>query len=90
MFNYQLQVVGDEFVTFIDHDDEFYVNLLFDRSIYRPMCTHMGKAHPKLFWSCTFLMFMNLMVLNRGMVGSPEVCSNWQTSKSLNATDHGD
>ena len=26
-----------------DHYDEFYLNLLFDRSIYRPMCTHMGS-----------------------------------------------
>ena len=30
-------------MTSIDHYDNFYVNLLFDRSIYRPMCTHMGK-----------------------------------------------
>ena len=43
MLNYQLQIVGDEFVTSIGHDDQFYMNLLFDRSIYRPMCTHMGK-----------------------------------------------
>ena len=40
MLNNQLQIVGDEFETSICHDDEFYVNLLFDRSIYRPMCTH--------------------------------------------------
>ena len=26
------------------HYDEFYVNLLFDRSIYRPKCTHMGNS----------------------------------------------
>ena len=44
MLNYQLQIVGDEFVTSIGHDDGFYVNLLFDRSIYRTMCTHMGKS----------------------------------------------
>ena len=46
MLNYQLQIVGDEFVTSIGDDDEFYVNLLFDRSIYRPMCTHnhMGNV----------------------------------------------
>ena len=43
MLNYQLQIVGDKFVTSIGHDDEFYVNLIFDRSIYRSMCTHMGK-----------------------------------------------
>ena len=42
MLNYQLQIVGDEFVTSIGHDNDFPVNLLFDRSIYRPMCTHMG------------------------------------------------
>ena len=43
MRNHQLQIVGDEFVTFIGHDDEFYGNLLFDRSISRPMCTHMDN-----------------------------------------------
>ena len=30
-------------MTSIGLSDEFYVNLLFDRSIYRPMCTHMGN-----------------------------------------------
>ena len=44
MLNYQLEIVGDEFVTSIGHSDEFYVNLLFDRSIYRLMCTHMGNS----------------------------------------------
>ena len=44
MLNYQLQIVRDEFKTSIGHDDEFYVNLLFDRSIYRPMFTHMGHT----------------------------------------------
>ena len=34
--------MGEEYVTSIHLYDEFYVNLLFDRSIYRPMCTHMG------------------------------------------------
>ena len=29
-------------MTPIGYDDEFYVNLLFDRSIHRPMWTHMG------------------------------------------------
>ena len=43
MLNYQLEIVGEEFVTTIGHSDEFYMNLLFDCSIYRPMCTHMGK-----------------------------------------------
>ena len=45
MLSYQLEIVGDEFLTSIDYDDEFHVNLLFDRSIYRPMCTHMGNTH---------------------------------------------
>ena len=40
MLNYQLEIVGEEFATSIDHSDKFYVYLLFDRSIYRPMCTH--------------------------------------------------
>ena len=40
----QLEIVGDEFLTTINHIryGEFHVNLVFDRSIYRPMCTHMG------------------------------------------------
>ena len=40
--NYQLEIVGEEFATSIDHSDKFYVNLLFDRSIHRPLCKHMG------------------------------------------------
>ena len=44
MLNFQFEIVlGDEFVTSIDHYDEFHVNLLFDRSIYRPMCTHRDQ-----------------------------------------------
>ena len=43
MLNYQLEIVGEEFVTSIGHSDELFVNLLFDRSFYRPMCRHMGK-----------------------------------------------
>ena len=27
------------------HSVEFYVNLLFDRSVYRPIRTHMGHCH---------------------------------------------
>ena len=42
VLNYQLAIMGYEKVIFIDHYDKFHVNLLFDRSIYRPMCTHMG------------------------------------------------
>ena len=41
MANSRFKIVGDEFQTPIDYYDEFHVNLLFDRSIYRPMCTHM-------------------------------------------------
>ena len=44
MLIYQLEVVGDEFLTSIDHNGEFYVTLLFDRSFYRPMCIHMGNT----------------------------------------------
>ena len=45
MLDYQSKFVGEEFVTSIGHSDEFYVNLLFGRSIYRPMCTHTGNQH---------------------------------------------
>ena len=45
MLNYQFQIMGDEFVTSNGHEDEFNVNLLFDRSIYRPICTHMGHTY---------------------------------------------
>ena len=47
MPNSRFKIVGDEFLTAMDYDDEFHVNLLFDRSIYRPMCTHMGN----LLWN---------------------------------------
>ena len=42
MPNSGFKIVRDEFLTSIDYDDEFHLNLPFDRSIYRPMCTHMG------------------------------------------------
>ena len=42
MLNYQSIIVEYESVTSTDHYDEIYVNLHFDHSIYRPMCTHMG------------------------------------------------
>ena len=45
MPNSQLKIVEDKFLTSIDYYDEFHVNLLFDRSIYRPMCTHMGYGY---------------------------------------------
>ena len=44
ILNYQLEIVADESVTSIDHYDEFYVNLLFDRSIYRLICTPVGDS----------------------------------------------
>ena len=34
--------MGDELLTSIDQYGEFHVNLLFDRYVYRMMCTHMG------------------------------------------------
>ena len=40
--NSRLKIVKGEFPTSFDYFDEFHVNLLFDRSIYRPMCTHVG------------------------------------------------
>ena len=42
MLDYQLEIVGDELFTSIDHYEEFCVNLHCGRSIYRPMRTHMG------------------------------------------------
>ena len=44
MPNSRFKIVGDEYLTSIDYDDKFHVNLLFAGSVYRPMCTHMGKA----------------------------------------------
>ena len=43
MPNNRLEIVWVEFMTSIDHIKQFYVNLLFNRSIDRPMCTHMGQ-----------------------------------------------
>ena len=42
----RLEIVEDEFLAFnsINYYDEFHANLLFDRSIYRPMCTHLGHS----------------------------------------------
>ena len=45
MPNSRLKTVRYEFLTFIDYYDGFHVNLLFDRSTYRPMCSHMGYLH---------------------------------------------
>ena len=42
MPNSRLEIKEDDFLTSIDHHDKFHENLLFDRSIYRPMCIHMG------------------------------------------------
>ena len=43
--NSRLKIVGDEFLTSIDQHEEFHINLLFDRSIYRLMRTNMGHDH---------------------------------------------
>ena len=53
MLNHQLEIVGEEFSTSIGHSasDEFYVNLIFDRNIYRTMCTHMGDLLKSAFKS---------------------------------------
>ena len=46
----QLEIMGDESLNCIDHDDEFHENLLFDlRSIYQPMCTHIGNFNSIAF-----------------------------------------
>ena len=46
-----LEIVGVESLTSIDFYDKFYVNLLFDHSIYRLMCTHMGSGTKLLRYS---------------------------------------
>ena len=63
MLNYQLQIVGDEFVTSIGHDDEFYVYLRFDRSIHRPMWTHMGYHGNTLGIELPFCMSVTITYL---------------------------
>ena len=40
LLNYRLEIVGDESVTSIEHYDEFYVNLLFDR-FFIDRCAHI-------------------------------------------------
>ena len=47
MLKYLSVIVEEEFVTSIGHSDEFYVNLLFDRYIYRPMCSDPEIWHQK-------------------------------------------
>ena len=42
MLNSQLEIMGDEYLTSTEHNDEFYVNSLLDRSTYQPMCTQVG------------------------------------------------
>ena len=46
MSNSRLEIKRDEFLTFIDYYEyyKFHVNLLFNRPIYRPMCTHMSMT----------------------------------------------
>ena len=41
MLNYQLEIVEDESVLSIDHDDEFFVNLRFDCSIIIDRYAHI-------------------------------------------------
>ena len=43
MLNYQLDILGDESLTSINHYDEFYVNILFDSSFY-------GTISPEYFF----------------------------------------
>ena len=43
MPNNRLEIVLDEFLTSIDHNNQFHVNLLFNSSIYRLLCAHMGS-----------------------------------------------
>ena len=55
MPNSRLKIVGDESVTSIDHYDQVYVNLLFDRSIYQPMCTHIGYHYINIYFRYTLV-----------------------------------
>ena len=41
MLNYQLEIVGEEFVNSIGHSDEFRVNLPFDRFIFIVKCAYI-------------------------------------------------
>ena len=55
MFSYsQISVgnCGNEYATSIDHYGDFYVNLFFDRFIYRPMCTHMCAHRSIVIETC--------------------------------------
>ena len=51
MLNNQLENFGDESRTSIDYYeyDQFYVNLLFDHSIYRPICINLGNSDDTVF-----------------------------------------
>ena len=40
MPNSRLEIVGDEFLTSIDYDDEFHMNLLFD-ALFIDRCAHI-------------------------------------------------
>ena len=62
MPNSRLEIMGDEFLTSIDHYDEFHDNLIFVHSIYRPMCTHMGKYNDQFIRTLDFnLQFLSLI-----------------------------
>ena len=49
MFNCAQLLIGDDYLISINQYYEFYVNLLFHRSIYRPLRTHMGKINKKKY-----------------------------------------
>ena len=64
MLNYQLQIMGDEFVTSTGHDNEFHVNLLFDHSIYRPICTHMGEEYKAWYIGKIIIILFSMFSVN--------------------------
>ena len=67
MLDYQSKFVGEEFVTSIGHSDEFYVNWLFDRSIYLPMCTHMHYRKVKGATSRIKILFFTWFYITIGI-----------------------
>ena len=52
---HQLEIMGDESVSSIEHHDEFYGDLLFDHSVYRPMCTHIMGNITSFFIMFSFI-----------------------------------
>ena len=64
LLNYRLEIVGDESVTSIEHNDEFYVNLLFDR-FFIDRCAHIWVIFRvaqvwRILWSQWSLIFSQL------------------------------